>query len=263
MCSRTKEFFIDKGELFLLVMNKVWIRGPEAAEIISETLKRYGIENGRILDTYCGNGRIAINLAKLGYEVYGIDISEGYIMDAKNKAREHGVEDATKFIVGDARELTRFFPPNSFDAVLNIWTSIGYYNDEDDLEMFREAYRVTKEGGIFIIAGCSSRDRLLKTFCPKIFEEFGDLIVLHYNDFSPIKSRLRAKWVYYMRQENGDLKYLGSTNLDLRLYSIHEVVKMLEKAGWEVVEVLENLKERKEAKHDSPINIIARKKRTT
>jgi len=190
---------------------------------------------------------------------YGIDISEKYIKDAETKAVEHGVEGSVKFVVGDAGELTKFFPSNHFDAVLNIWTSIGYYNDEDDLRMFREAYKVTKRGGIFIIGGCASRDNLLKSFCPKVFEEFDDLVVLHFNEYSMLESRLRSKWVYYRRQENGDLKYLGSTLLDLRLYSIHEIVKMLEKAGWEVVEVLGNLKERKKAKPDSPINIIARK----
>jgi len=259
MSSWVEEFFISKGELFLLVMNRAWERGLEEAKIIKKVLEKHGVAKGRILEICCGNGRISINLAKIGYEAYGIDISERYIRDAKERAKQSGVEEKTSFIVGDVRELSKFFSENHFDAVLNIWTSIGYYDADTDQKIFREAYKVTKNNGIFIITNCASRESMLKSFCKNLFEDFKDLVVLHYNDYDIIESRLKARWVYYKREDNKDLRYLGETTLDLRLYSIHEVVKMLENAGWKVIEVLDNLREQREAKYNSPINIIAKK----
>ena len=112
--------------------------------------------------------------------------------------------------------------------------------------------------GVFGFTG-GGKSNLTAFMIRRLLEEFEDLIVLHYNEYNPIKSRLKAKWVYYLRQENGDLKYLGQSGIDLRLYSIHEVVNMLERAGWRIMEVLDNLRENKEARFDSPINIIAKK----
>lgn len=175
-------FFPEKGDLFLLEINKARGRGPEIAKIIRDILKRYGVEGDRILDTCCGNGRIAMNLARLGYKVYGIDISKRCARDAEEKATEHGVADSVRLLVGDVRELTKFFPPNYFDAILNMWTSIGYYSD--DFKMFGGGYEAGREGGMFIVAGCVSRDNLLNFFCSKLFEEFEELVVLHYNDFA-------------------------------------------------------------------------------
>lgn len=60
------------------------------------------IDDVSILDMGCGTGRHAIELAKRGFHVTGIDISSGMLAEAKKKAREAGVEvqwlqaDATK-----------------------------------------------------------------------------------------------------------------------------------------------------------------------
>ena len=83
-----------------------------------------------ILDVGCGNGRIAIHLAKHGFKVVGIDISPLYIRDASRRAREFQVEDRVEFVVGDAREVDSILREHRFDAALMYWTSmLGYYVD--------------------------------------------------------------------------------------------------------------------------------------
>lgn len=78
-------------------------------------------ENGKILDLACGKGRHSIYLNQLGYDVTGIDLSEHSISIAKAFENE-----TLRFAVHD---MTRPYP-DTFDAVFNLFTSFGYFEDE-------------------------------------------------------------------------------------------------------------------------------------
>jgi SAM-dependent methyltransferase len=79
-------------------------------------------EGGKILDLACGKGRHSIYLSTLGYDVTGIDLSEKSIAHAKQ------FENANlKFRVHD---MSKPFP-DTFDAVFNLFTSFGYFENED------------------------------------------------------------------------------------------------------------------------------------
>jgi ubiquinone/menaquinone biosynthesis C-methylase UbiE len=159
--NRVYELFVEKGELFLRVLNKMWSRAYEEALNIKRLLESLGLREGSlILDLGYGNGRIAINLAKLGYRVVGVDISPIFIKDALNKARLHGVEDRVAFRVGDARRIDEELGEGGFDAVLLYWsTVIGYYGDEAvDAEILRRIRRVTRSGDYLLVLNTVSYD---------------------------------------------------------------------------------------------------------
>lgn len=78
-------------------------------------------KNGSILDLACGKGRHSIYLNKLGYQVTGVDLSEQSIAHAKQFENE-----SLNFEVHD---MSRPYP-NTFDAVFNLFTSFGYFEDE-------------------------------------------------------------------------------------------------------------------------------------
>jgi len=240
-------------------MNIRWKTAQAEAEGIAKVLSKHGISKGRILDLMCGNGRIAIHLAKLGYEVVGIDFSPIYIEDAKKKAIEHGTESKTKFIHGDIRNLDALLKDEApFDAVVNVWTSIGYYDEKTDEEVFRKAAKLSREGAILVIASTGSRDFILKRFMPRTIEECGDLIVISENKFDAFTSRLKSIWRFYTRKNN-DLIYLDELKLDLRLYSIHELYSLLKRAGWTIIETYKSITTLEPAEPTDPINIIAKK----
>lgn len=78
-------------------------------------------DNGKILDLACGKGRHSVYLNKLGYDVTGVDLSEQSINYAKQYEN-----DTLKFEVHDMSK-----PFNDkFDAVFNLFTSFGYFDDE-------------------------------------------------------------------------------------------------------------------------------------
>ncbi len=80
-------------------------------------------ENATILDLACGKGRHAIYLNELGYQVTGVDLSENSIAEASKNASE-----SLQFKVHDMREKTG----QQFDAIFNLFTSFGYFDDEKD-----------------------------------------------------------------------------------------------------------------------------------
>jgi cyclopropane fatty-acyl-phospholipid synthase-like methyltransferase len=80
-------------------------------------------EKATILDLACGKGRHAIYLNELGYQVTGVDLSENNITEASKNATE-----SLHFKVHDMREKTG----EKFDAIFNLFTSFGYFDDEKD-----------------------------------------------------------------------------------------------------------------------------------
>ncbi|GGI57625.1 SAM-dependent methyltransferase [Winogradskyella haliclonae] len=78
--------------------------------------------NGKILDLACGKGRHSIYLNKLGYNVTGVDLSEQSINYAKQ------FENDT--LTFDVHDMTKPYP-ETFDAVFNLFTSFGYFEDDE------------------------------------------------------------------------------------------------------------------------------------
>ncbi|MCM8803537.1 MAG: class I SAM-dependent methyltransferase [Candidatus Omnitrophica bacterium] len=68
------------------------------------TYKKHSPQTKNVLETMCGNGRISIHLAKIGYNVTGIEFNKTYIDNAKKKAKEYNVEDKANFLHCDIRK---------------------------------------------------------------------------------------------------------------------------------------------------------------
>jgi SAM-dependent methyltransferase len=95
-------------------------------------------------DLCCGKGRHSIYLNKKGYNVIGTDLSDQSIKEANKQANE-----TLQFHEHDMRNMFRL---NHFDAVLNLFTSFGYFdNKEDDLKVFSSVQKSLKNDGLFVL----------------------------------------------------------------------------------------------------------------
>jgi SAM-dependent methyltransferase len=81
----------------------------------------------RVLDLACGRGRHAVHLARRGYEVTGIDLSQAIIEHARIRARRADLP--IRFLQGDMRDP---MPDEVFDGIVNLFTSFGYFEEEED-----------------------------------------------------------------------------------------------------------------------------------
>lgn len=117
----------------------------EAAQFIDNLLEYLKPRpNDSILDLACGNGRHSIYLAKKGFEVVGIDLSQKSIDQAR-----HFETDNLSFYTHDMRNLFRV---NYFDYVFNFFTSLGYFEKEhDNVRALQTAYTALKQNGVLVI----------------------------------------------------------------------------------------------------------------
>ncbi len=98
-----------------------------------------------ILDLACGFGRHAIGLAKLGHTVYALDSSEEQLSIARSNAAS--LKNIT-FIKGDMRNLLY---AEKFDLVICMYSSLGYFDDNDNQKVISEMYKVLKPGGKLLL----------------------------------------------------------------------------------------------------------------
>ncbi len=103
-------------------------RNYREAQIFMDNLTHYLNlpEKAKVLDLACGKGRHSIYLNQLGFNVIGADLSENSIAEANKNLNEN-----LHFEVHDMREPFE----GKFDAIFNLFTSFGYFeNDDDDLK---------------------------------------------------------------------------------------------------------------------------------
>jgi len=97
-----------------------------------------------LLDLACGRGRHTDQIAKLGYHITGIDLSQSNIEYCKSRQLPNA-----EFYVQDMRKV---FRTNYFNLILNLFTSFGYFNSKHENEMVLESVsRSLKNDGIFVL----------------------------------------------------------------------------------------------------------------
>jgi len=100
----------------------------------------------RLLDLACGRGRHSLNLARLGYEVTGLDLSKQAIHIAETRAA--AAQTPVRFRCGDMRSPL----PETFDGIVNLFTSFGYaVLDEDNRQALAAMRRMLSAGGFLLI----------------------------------------------------------------------------------------------------------------
>lgn len=135
----------DLSTMDLRAVDEFHIRGREATLEIAEALG-VGPESV-VLDVGCGLGGPARALAELlGCCVVGIDLTPAFCEAATAMSRWTGLDELTSFQVGDATALA--FDDASFDAAVTIHVAM---NIPDKPAMYREAHRVIRPGGTFVV----------------------------------------------------------------------------------------------------------------
>ncbi|MBI4612879.1 MAG: class I SAM-dependent methyltransferase [Planctomycetes bacterium] len=232
-----EELFIQRGEDYAKVLSSFLPRTRAEAEWIAELLARNEVPPGsRILDLACGIGRHAGELARLGYHVTGVDLSPAYIARAEELARSQGVRERVAYRVGDMREVGEILDGERFDAILNLFTSFGYYDDETNEVVLSGCRKIVRDGGLFLI-DILNRDYLVQVFQPRGFTRVEDVLFLEDRDFRLETGRMRSTWTILKDQGGGSYQREAAIELDHRVYTLHELVGLFDQTGWAYREV--------------------------
>jgi SAM-dependent methyltransferase len=178
---------------------------------------------GDLLDVPCGFGRHSVPLARGGYRVFGVDRSETLLAEARRRA---GGERWPKLSRADYRELP--FADESFDAVINLFTSLGYLGDEEDTNVLGEIGRVLRPGGRLVIE-TMHRDLLVRQFREHDWRLLGEgRLLLEQRTFDAASGVTQTTQTLIDKAGERD-----SRSFSVRVYTATELVAMLIRAGFE------------------------------
>jgi len=199
----------------------------EAEQIISLLQLQPGMS---ICDLCCGVGRHSVELGRLGYNVTGVDRTGLYIEKAKKKAKEQDLN--IRFVHEDMRS---FCKPDSFDAVMNILTSFGYFeNAADDKRVLENVYKSLKRDGKFVI-DIVGKEILARIFQEKRWHEEDGTIVLEEAKLSEDWSLIENRWIIIRDGSRDEFRFT------LRLYSAAQLGELLKSCGFRAVKVYGDL----------------------
>ncbi len=113
------------------------------------------------MDVACGTGAYARALAKLGYQVTGVDFEEAMIQAAQKKAELQDFPHSPRFIHGDMRHLEDF--AGAFDAILCLGNSLPHLLTDGDIQaFFRGSKNALRTPQGFLVLQTVNYDRVLK-----------------------------------------------------------------------------------------------------
>ncbi|MDD4615431.1 MAG: class I SAM-dependent methyltransferase, partial [Caldisericia bacterium] len=142
--------------------------------------------NASFLDLFCGKGRHALLLAKQGYTVTALDLVPSFVKELQLKAEQECLP--IHPICGDARDLSF---KNYFDHVIVLFTSFGYFSDEENIDLLSKIRTSLKPNGTCLI-DIENRDYLLRFFCKEKWRKKSYGWLLERNTFYQNTSRQRT-----------------------------------------------------------------------
>jgi SAM-dependent methyltransferase len=192
-------------------------RSEQEAELVWELL---GLSSGaEVLDLACGHGRIANRLAERGARVTGFDATPLFLERARADAAVRGV--GVEYVEGDMRELPW---EERFDAVLSWFTSFGYFDDDDNRRVLREAHKALKPGGTLLI----DNNNLLAFRRPRgveVIERDGDFLI---DTFALDLHTSRSRTERVIIRDGRTRRF----EFELRLFTASELADWLRAAGF-------------------------------
>jgi SAM-dependent methyltransferase len=201
-----------------------------------------------ILDAPGGFGRHSIPLADAGFRVTSVDRSAVQQEEGRRRA---GDAEWPRFVQADFRELP--FDERSFDAVLCLFSSIGYRGEKSDRETFAEFLRVLRPGAALVVE-TQHRDRIMAIFQERGWEHLeDDAVLLEERRFDYVAGEITTD--HTLAPADGSRR---SVSFRLRVYTATELVRMLDGVGFGTIECFGDL-EGGELSRETRLVIRARK----
>jgi 2-polyprenyl-3-methyl-5-hydroxy-6-metoxy-1,4-benzoquinol methylase len=200
----------------------------DEAQLIAELLQlQVGM---RILDLPCGHGRIARRLGAMGATVTGIDRSHLFLAEAREDAQRHQVD--VHYQHGDMRTISH---QNSFDVVLNWFTSFGYEDDDTLRTMLTRMHRALVPGGRLLLETLNLHTLDLQpgvhSQTKQLTDAAGDHFMIDRSSYDPLDGRLQVqRFITRSGQPTRSMSY------QLRLFPATELISWLQAAGFAQVQ---------------------------
>jgi SAM-dependent methyltransferase len=213
------------GDDFLRTMDR-----PTDAQIKAEVNfieESLGVQKGGVvLDLACGAGRHAVEMAARGYNVVGYDLSLAMLARAADEA--HDRKQKLNFLHGDMRDMGF---EEMFDGIYCWSTSFGYFDDEKNQLVAQRIHRALRTGGMLLL-DLANRDFVTQRQPSLVWFEGDGCVCMDEMRVDFITSRLKVKRMVIL--DDGRTREM---DYSIRLYTLHELGRMLHDVGFKVTDV--------------------------
>lgn len=201
------------------------------AEEIDQIIKLLDVEKGaEILDLCCGIGRHSLELARRGYSVVGVDLTEEYLAKARKQAESEGLN--IEFVRNDMR---RFCQIESFDVVINMFTAFGYFESQAENKRVLTNIYCSLRGGGKLIIDMVGKEVLARIYRERDWHEEDGRIFLR-------ECKMRENWSWadnrWIVLEDGKQREFRFGH---RIYSAVEIADLLKDSGFSSVSIYGDL----------------------
>jgi SAM-dependent methyltransferase len=215
-------------DFFRGVALEVWRRvtTPEQTQAEVEFLERVLRISPRaqLLDVPCGNGRHALEFANRGYSVTGVDQSEEFIAELRDKSSVQG-----RWVLGDMCEIPW---GAEFDGAYCFGNSFGYLNGANANRFLHGIARALKPGARFGIDTGMAAESILPGLLKTRWFKLGDIFMLSQNQYHPAEGRLDIEYTFI---HGGEVETRPTCSY---VFTVAELCRMHADAGLEAVELL-------------------------
>jgi len=216
---------------FFRIKHRHSIKGirEQDKELVTHVIEVLGLKkDSKILDLACGGGDQALEFARRGMSVVGVDIAR-VLIDYGNEAAERE-NLPVKLMQGDMRE-AKF--TNEFDACVILSGSFGFFDDEDNTKVLQVIEKALKRGGQFYIQMPNPIKRVGEKW--KGWDKVEGGYVLMTSNHDPKSGKIIFSFLYIT--DTGELvRFKPRTedkgfSVETKLYTLSEMIKLIDTAN--------------------------------
>lgn len=204
----------------------------------------------KVVDVPCGWGRHDGTLRKSGLDVYGADIEPEFIA----KAQKLYPKFQNRYAVADMRSTG--LESGSFDAVLNLFTSFGFFDYNGNMQTLHEFNRLLRTGG-FLIMDVPNREAAVKYMKP-IFADFASDKIIRL-----ARNMIKGEyWVIdeeFLEKKDSTYQIVWHATKQLMFFSIEKLEEMLKQTGFTIAQIFKSFTFEHPNEDTQQITVAARK----
>ena len=197
----------------------------------------------RVLDVPCGNGRLSFELAQRGLRITGVDISEEFIEEARSIQSNQSGPPATaggsdlstrvEFLLRDMRHLE---DQAIYDGAYCFGNSFAFLEHAEMNRFLGAIARALKPGARFIIETGMAAESVLPDFEEQSSHELGDMALTIKERYLVEESCIDSEYIF---ERDGQTESRFAREW---IYTVAEIRRMLESAGFSILDLYGSLK---------------------